>query len=33
MGVADLEALVAPTGRRLVQRTTLYGRVAAGSPV
>jgi FO synthase len=33
MGVADLEALVAPTGRRLVQRTTLYGRVAAGSSV
>jgi 7,8-didemethyl-8-hydroxy-5-deazariboflavin synthase CofH subunit/7,8-didemethyl-8-hydroxy-5-deazariboflavin synthase CofG subunit len=27
MGEEDLEAIVAPTGRRLVQRTTLYGRV------
>jgi 7,8-didemethyl-8-hydroxy-5-deazariboflavin synthase CofH subunit/7,8-didemethyl-8-hydroxy-5-deazariboflavin synthase CofG subunit len=26
MGEEDLEALVAPTGRRLVQRTTLYAR-------
>ena len=28
MGVEELEELVAPLGRRLVQRTTLYGRVA-----
>ena len=27
MGVEDLEAIVAPLGRPLVQRTTLYGRV------
>ena len=35
MGVDDLEAIVEPLGRRLVQRTTLYGRVApepAGAP-
>jgi FO synthase len=31
MGVAELAALVAPLGRPLVQRTTLYGRV--GDPV
>jgi FO synthase len=31
MGRAELEALVAPLGRPLVQRTTLYGRV--GTPV
>ena len=31
MGVAELEELVAPLGRRLVQRTTLYGRPGAGS--
>jgi FO synthase len=29
MGRAELEALVAPLGRPLVQRTTLYGRVPA----
>jgi len=27
---ADLRLLVEPLGRRLVQRTTLYGRVEAG---
>ncbi len=35
MGVDDLEAIVEPLGRRLVQRTTLYGRVTpepAGAP-
>ena len=28
MGVEDLEEIVAPLGRPLVQRTTLYGRPA-----
>jgi FO synthase len=35
MGADDLEAIVEPLGRRLVQRTTLYGRVdpePAGAP-
>ncbi len=35
MGVDDLKAIVEPLGRRLVQRTTLYGRVTpepAGAP-
>jgi FO synthase len=35
MGVEDLEAIIEPLGRRLVQRTTLYGRVqpeTAGAP-
>jgi hypothetical protein len=33
--VEELEGIVAPLGRRLVQRTTLYGRVEpepAGTP-
>jgi FO synthase len=29
MGVEELADVVAPLGRPLVQRTTLYGRVAA----
>ncbi|HEY3942291.1 MAG TPA: 5-amino-6-(D-ribitylamino)uracil--L-tyrosine 4-hydroxyphenyl transferase CofH [Acidimicrobiales bacterium] len=33
MGVEELEALVEPLGRPLVQRTTLYGRVAPGARV
>ena len=35
MGADDLEAIIEPLGRRLVQRTTLYGRVTpepAGAP-
>ena len=32
MGVEDLAAVVAPLGRPLVQRTTLYGRVATPTP-
>jgi FO synthase len=32
MGVEELAAVVAPLGRPLVQRTTLYGRVATPTP-
>ena len=33
MEEADFRAIVEPLGRRLEQRTTLYGRVAAGLSV